>query len=254
MRQVNRISGRVLGNGTTGKVHGERYETGEWCPDHDRPLIGIWSEYNQNWQRTPGCPECDPYYAESVSVEEFLRAANVPKRFKSKRLSDFRKEEPGQQEVLNAANWFLAHGEGSTGLLLLGGVGTGKTHLACAVLRCWIEQSRSGLFKDCFDLLQDIKATWGKTAVESEQGVLSQFNRLSLLVVDEVGVQFGSQTERLLLTRLINRRYGAMRPTILVSNLPLSEFEEVVGERVVDRFREGGKVLAFDWESQRSKQ
>ena len=246
-----------MGSGTTGKVHGEWYETGEWCSNHDRPLIGIWSEHRQNWQRPPGCPECDPYYAEAAprgSVEELLRAANIPKRFKNKRLSDFRIEEPGQQEVLNAANCFLENGEGSTGLLFLGGVGTGKTHLACAVLRCWIERSRSGLFKDCFDLLREIKATWDKTAVESEQGVLSQFSRVSLLVVDEVGVQFASQTERLLLTRLINRRYGAMRPTILVSNLPLSEFEEVVGERVVDRFREGGKVLVFDWESQRSKQ
>ncbi len=38
---------------------------------------------------------------------------------------------------------------------------------------------------------------------------------------------------------------------MLISNLTLQEFTQVVGDRIVDRLKENGKVLVFDWKSQR---
>ncbi|EIG27035.1 hypothetical protein HMPREF1054_2009, partial [Haemophilus paraphrohaemolyticus HK411] len=50
----------------------------------------------------------------------------------------------------------------------------------------------------------------------------------------------------------INERYEAMKPTILISNLSQQELGAYVGERIVDRMREGGgAMIAFDWESYR---
>lgn len=83
-----------------------------------------------------------------------------------------------------------------------------------------------------------------------------------LLILDEVGVQFGSDTERLLLFDILNERYERRRPTILMSNLALDDAEEggrvvpgiksYLGERVFDRLREdGGQSVVFDWPSHR---
>ena len=73
-----------------------------------------------------------------------------------------------------------------------------------------------------------------------------------LLILDEVGVQFGSDAEKLILFEIINTRYQDMKPTILISNLTLVELGKYIGERVVDRMREGGgAILSFDWDSYR---
>ena len=53
---------------------------------------------------------------------------------------------------------------------------------------------------------------------------------------------------------VIDGRYRNMLPTIIASNLNMDGIKECVGERCVDRMREdGGKVVAFDFESQRGK-
>jgi DNA replication protein DnaC len=83
---------------------------------------------------------------------------------------------------------------------------------------------------------------------------MRSFAQVDLLILDEVGVQFGTEFEKVIITDIINRRYSDMRPTIIMSNLTSDELSEYLGARVVDRMYEGGGgVLAFDWESYRSK-
>lgn len=74
-----------------------------------------------------------------------------------------------------------------------------------------------------------------------------------MLILDEVGVQFGSESEKIILFEILNERYLNMKPTILISNLNPAALQEYVGERVMDRMREnGGIILKFDWKSHRS--
>ena len=73
-----------------------------------------------------------------------------------------------------------------------------------------------------------------------------------LLILDEVGVQFGSDTEKLILFDVLNERYEKRRPTLVLSNLSLPDVEQYLGERIFDRLREdGGEAVVFDWESHR---
>jgi DNA replication protein DnaC len=52
---------------------------------------------------------------------------------------------------------------------------------------------------------------------------------------------------------IINTRYDNLKPTLMISNLSLENIKKTLGEQVVDRLREdGGKVLTFDFESQRT--
>ena len=72
---------------------------------------------------------------------------------------------------------------------MVGGVGTGKTHLANAAV---IELTDSG--KDCgrvnlIDMVRRLKSTWSKDSEESEEDVLKMYSSCDLLIIDEVGVQ-----------------------------------------------------------------
>jgi DNA replication protein DnaC len=102
------------------------------------------------------------------------------------------------------------------------------------------------------DLVREIKSTWAKTSERSESDVIAFYSALPALFLDEVGVQFGSDTEKLLISEIIDNRYQELRPTVLISNLDITGVKQCIGERSYDRLREdGGKVIAFDWESYR---
>lgn len=215
----------------------------------------------------PGtCPQCHADQVAQLAVEdrrraaaeyaETLRHAGIPDRYAGAALADFRIESESQRAVKAAVEAFLADGwRTSPGLLFLGSVGTGKTMLASALVSLWLERRGAGSAKlyTLLGVFRRIKATWEREAHESEAQVLKKLREVELLVVDEIGVQHGTATELVLFTDLINERYNALRPTILVGNLTVAECTKILGERVVDRFRDGGEVLSFDWSSWRGR-
>ena len=66
---------------------------------------------------------------------------------------------------------------------------------------------------------------------------------LDLLVIDEVGVQSGTENERNILFDIINGRYENMKSTLIITNLDRSQLPDYLGERIVDRLRENGGML-----------
>ncbi len=76
---------------------------------------------------------------------------------------------------------------------------------------------------------------------------------IDLLVIDEVGIQFGTDTERMILYEILDLRYEAMLPVILTTNITdLKSLEKLLGERIIDRLFEGeSKIVVFEWESHR---
>ena len=75
---------------------------------------------------------------------------------------------------------------------------------------------------------------------------------LDLLILDEVGMQFGSDAERLLLFDVLNGRYEELKPTVLIGNLAVDALPDYLDIRLLDRLREnGGVVVPFTWSSER---
>ena len=71
-------------------------------------------------------------------------------------------------------------------------------------------------------------------------------------MLDEVGLQNFTEFEQAVAYEAINHRYLAEKPTVLITNLQAKDLPLCVGERVVDRLREGGgRALDFDWKSYR---
>ena len=134
-------------------------------------------------------------------------------------------------------------------LIMVGGVGTGKTHLACGLVREVVSSGRTAKFTTVQKLIREVRASWG---TKTEQAVIDEFAKLDLLIIDEVGVQAGSENERNILFDIVNSRYEDMRSTVIITNCDIDGIKAYLGERVVDRLREnGGRLVQFTGKSYR---
>src|SRR5690606_1976721 len=128
------------------------------------------------------------------------------------------------------------------------------THLACGIATHIAKSGRASLFLPVMEAVRPVKQTWGRTDGETESEVIAKMLKPDLLILDEFGVQIGSETDKLILFEIINGRYSEMRLTIIISNLARAELGAYLGERVIDRMSEGGgATLAFTWESKRAE-
>lgn len=138
---------------------------------------------------------------------------------------------------------------------LIGTPGTGKTHLASAMARAFIEKrDLFALYTTPRDLVRSIRATWHRGSAEREEEVIDRFVGAPVLVLDEVGVSHGTDNELVQLFDVIDKRYAHRLPVVLVSNLTVKEIRTALGDRLYDRMREGAKVIKFTWPSHRGAQ
>lgn len=193
-----------------------------------------------------------------AKMQRLFGNAQIPPRFQSRNFANFQDTTLAQQCVKAVCEGYAQRfdhtaKEGSC-LVFCGKPGTGKTHLATAIANHLLAQGRSAVFRTVLQAVRTVKETYSRRSEISETEALSRMLAPELLILDEVGVQFGSDTERLILFEIINGRYEQVKPTLLISNLTEAELGTYLGERILDRMYEGGgAVLAFDWESHRRK-
>ncbi|MDE2599364.1 MAG: ATP-binding protein [Rhodocyclaceae bacterium] len=194
-----------------------------------------------------------------VELYQRVGAACIPERFRDRRLETFRAETDEQKAALAFAKAFAADFDSimTTGrsALLIGRPGTGKTHLSVGIAHAVMDEGYTALFTTTIRALRRVKDTWSRGAQETESQAVAALTAPDLLILDEVGIQFGSETEKQILFDVLNERYEKRRPTLYLSNLTVPEVRTFLGERIFDRIREdGGKVVTFDWSSHRGKQ
>lgn len=232
-----------------GNVVGFRdYAITSWadCPIHGRYAKTYGDELSQ-WEIKCGCPSC----FKNQMIEEQLKSAMIPPRFLTKTLDNFETAEEWQRKASAIIRSYVSDFDSvlSQGrcLILCGLPGTGKTHLACAYANEVIKQGHSASFTSVSKIIRTVRASWG---TGTEEDVLQTFSNVDLLVIDEVGVQAGTENEKQILFNILNERYNFMRPTVLISNLKQVEMKTALGERVWDRLKEnGGKLINLTGDS-----
>jgi len=188
-------------------------------------------------------------------IERMIKSSGIPLRFRGKTFDCFTEvnAKAGKHlaKVREYADVVASKGHAGRCLIMLGKIGNGKTHLACALIdntiRKTVNPCRYWTFSE---LVREVKGSFNKGATYSEQDVYSEFSKPLLVVLDEVGMQNFTDFEQAVAYEAINARYLAEKPTVLITNLQAKDLPLCVGERVVDRLREGGgKALDFDWQS-----
>lgn len=144
-------------------------------------------------------------------------------------------------------------GETDHGLIILGPVGTGKSHLASAILNHLRQRQVAGLLKvDVSELLNEMRNTVAEG--QPAGSLLEAAKAAELLVLDDLGQEYQTEWARSVLGELINARYLDRRPLIVTTNLDLEALQRALGERVSSRLLGTSKVLVVEGADYRIEQ
>ncbi len=197
---------------------------------------------------------------------KWLEAAHIPRRYEKCSFQNFYPSQGKFYTIqLNAFKYAFTlareYPAVDRGLLFMGPVGVGKTHLSVAILKELIEKKgMTCLFYEFGTLLKEIQNSWNPISQTSELKVLEPVFNAEVLVLDELGASKPTDWVRDTMMQIINTRYNDRKLTIFTTNYldtRRAEKEETLEDRIGVRLRsrifEMCKTVAIEGEDYRKK-
>jgi DNA replication protein DnaC len=193
-----------------------------------------------------------------VRAESLLAAARIPKRYEHCELSNFEFDGPHanlMQARMAGCKFVEGYPLDNTGLLLIGSIGVGKTHLSVGIIKeLLLSKGIPCLFYDYRELLKQIQNSYNDSVKVTELDVLRPVFETEVLVLDELGAVKPTEWVWDTVSLILNTRYNNNRTTIITTNYPddavrdsngTSEFAraqrsargETLGDRIGERMR-----------------
>jgi DNA replication protein DnaC len=210
--------------------------------------------------------------------QTLLAAANIPRRYEHCELASYTTDFPGAHPSLSFAH--LAASKFSQdydphdgmGLLIIGKIGTGKTHLAVGIIKELIfSKGVACLFCDYRELLKEIQNSYNTTVQTTELDVLRPVFETEVLVLDELGAVKPTEWVWDTVSLILNTRYNNNRTTIITTNFEdqpaaatngtgslarvtrAETLGDRIGERMRSRLHEMCRVIKMEGEDFRQK-
>lgn len=176
------------------------------------------------------------------SRRKFLEAARIPRRYANCTIENFKSDvNKSQSNALYYAKALVRdYPYLDRGLLLMGPVGVGKTHLAVAILRGLISKGVPCLFYESGALLKRIQDSYNPISKSSEMSVLAPVFDAEVLALDELGSTVPTDWVRDTLYQIINTRYNQKKLTIFTTNFLDERIVENAQDHT-DEIRTAGK-------------
>jgi DNA replication protein DnaC len=260
--------------GSFNLVFKPKWESNEKCPKCGRK---IWYGQILGAKPFPLMCECEAEKEEreyerggEIWKNDMLSRSGVGGRFRDTSLGTM-KVLKGQESAFCAAVEFVKNytaGKKPKGLLIVGGVGSGKTHLAAAIIHDVImsmpvsreDQIRGlhgittgtpdAMFYSTVELYNDMRHEQSKYADDAVD-VINAVKQRPLIVLDDLGAEKPSDWTRERLYEIIDYRYRNELPTIITSNLHGERLREFISDRIYDRLKDDCELVALQGESQR---
>ena len=231
-----------LTNGLFAEILGREYKTDMFrCEKHGEVQNTYYTDRNGQkiWSVCPMCEKEDEAMKKEKERLELLKKqkerwiqSNIKEKFFDMTFDDYKVFNDSQKIMLEKTK-AIADGKNRS-LLLLGDNGLGKTMLSSLAL-----MKRGGYIYKMYEIITQIKSSYKANSTVDEMDILKKLSTCPLLVIDEVGKQFGSESEKNWLSYIIDERYECNKPTILICNLKRKSEcskEEVAGGLYIEHY------------------
>lgn len=235
------------------------------CAHCGRELTAEWVEFppalqkkygrSGEWYYHPCTPECEQkndqreweLMRRDARVEVLRERSGLSKRMKGYALDNFdpqisRSTQKALAKVMDyVINW-KENQEAGRGVYFCGDVGTGKTHLAVAVMNELIKRKRvPALFVTVPELLDNLRGTYNDPGRNIDEW-MDAVKNAEFLVLDDLGSEKPTEWVRERLFVVINHRYREQLPTLFTSNIGPKDLAAQLGERTASRI-----IAMCDW-------
>lgn len=188
-----------------------------------------------------------------------MSAARIPRRYENCHFNTFKPANSSQESALKyASRLALDFPAVDRGLVLMGTVGVGKTHLAVSILKGLSERGFPCLFYEFGTLLKEIQNSYNPVSKTSELSVLMPVFSAEVLVLDELGASKPTDWVRDTMAHIINTRYNDEKLTIFTTNYldntsdPRDEtLEDRIGTRLRSRLFQMSKTIVISGQDYR---
>lgn len=169
-------------------------------------------------------------------AQRLKEASNLGERFMNRTFANFdtRRDMQAYVQCKAYSEREMLFSDKRNGLLILGGVGTGKTHLAAAIANAFIERGIPVLFGTYSDHLEHIREEFDKGARKH----LAMMKNTPVLVLDDIGKEKRSEWTQQILFDVINYRYEHLLPVIITTNFDADGLANHVGGAIWSRLYE----------------
>ena len=194
--------------------------------------------------------ETTEYAEQSDRIRKLWAQSHVPERHRMMSqavtgLVELPEARAGWTEKLNSLSNRLDEGIMA---VLHGPRGTGKTQLACCIIRNACLAEVPAYYTTAIGFFLHVRASYGG-GPDTERAVVQAYLSPGVLVIDEVHERGNTPWEDRLLGHVIDQRYANLRTTILVTNETAEAAAKNLGSSITDRVKECGWWVACDWPS-----
>jgi DNA replication protein DnaC len=166
---------------------------------------------------------------EARKREIFLRLCRLPRGTEDRTFENF-KMRPGLKEAYQAAR-AIAEGK-LLWLTLLGGVDSGKTHLAISICRYWLERDKPARFAAAPEFLDELRRGYQPNADMSYDEEFYFYKNVDLLVLDDLGMESSTPWAQEKLDMLIKYREENALPLVVTTQVTMAQISSRIASRL----------------------
>ena len=188
-------------------------------------------------------------------ASELRRVSLMDEKFKSSTFGAFQETQYNARALKLAKSYsdrFPEMLKKNQGLLFYGGVGTGKTFLAACIANAVLDQCYSVIMTSFVKVLKNLSPYGG----QEDETFIRRLSDVTLCIIDDLGVESGTDTALSKMYDIIDSRYRSGKPTIFTTNVPFSQMQnsdDIRYVRIYDRIFEMCYPIQVEGPSWRKK-